>query len=174
MKLLIVVDYQNDFVDGSLGFPKAKLLEPIILKKLSEAEHIIFTLDTHQENYLTTLEGQKLPVKHTIKNTFGWQLYGRVADYLNKAEKVFEKATFPSLELANYLRNTNYDEVEICGLVSNICVVSNAVMVRAALPNAKIVVDYLATSSFDEKMNEACFDILSSIHVDVINRGSHE
>lgn len=167
MKLLIVVDYQNDFVNGSLGFKKAEELEQRIVQKIKEYDNVIFTLDTHYDNYFDTLEGKKLPVKHCIKDTDGHQLYGEVGKYLDKAIKVFEKPTFPSLELANYLVGKDYDEVEICGLVSNICVLSNVVMVKAALPNARIIVNKNLTASFDEKLNEETFDILKGIHVDV-------
>ncbi len=167
MKLLIVVDYQNDFVNGSLGFKKAEELEQRIVQKIKEYDNVIFTLDTHYDNYFDTLEGKKLPVKHCIKDTDGHKLYGEVSKYLDKAIKVFEKPTFPSLELANYLVGKGYDEVEICGLVSNICVLSNVVMVKAALPNARIIVNKNLTASFDEKLNEETFDILKGIHVDV-------
>lgn len=167
MKLLIVVDYQNDFVNGSLGFKKAEELEQRIVQKIKEYDNVIFTLDTHYDNYFDTLEGKKLPVKHCIKDTVGHKLYGEVGKYLDKAIKVFEKPTFPSLELANYLVGKGYDEVEICGLVSNICVLSNVVMVKAALPNARIIVNKNLTASFDEKLNEETFDILKGIHVDV-------
>lgn len=167
MKLLIVVDYQNDFVNGSLGFKKAEELEQRIVQKIKEYDNVIFTLDTHYDNYFDTLEGKKLPVKHCIKDTDGHKLYGEVGKYFDKAIKVFEKPTFPSLELANYLVGKGYDEVEICGLVSNICVLSNVVMVKAALPNARIIVNKNLTASFDEKLNEETFDILKGIHVDV-------
>lgn len=167
MKLLIVVDFQNDFVNGSLGFKKAEELEQKIVQKIKEYDDVIFTLDTHYDNYFDTLEGKKLPVKHCIKDTDGHKLYGEVGKYLDKAIKVFEKPTFPSLELANYLVGKDYDEVEICGLVSNICVLSNVVMVKAALPNARIIVNKNLTASFDEKLNEETFDILKGIHVDV-------
>lgn len=167
MKLLIIVDFQNDFVDGALGFSKAKELDQKIVEKIKEYDDIIFTLDTHDENYLETYEGKHLPIKHCIKNTFGHEVYGKTKNYLSKALKVFEKPTFPSLELANYLKTKNYDEVEVCGLVSNICVLSNVIMVKAALPNVKIIVDKNLTSSFDEDLNNKTFDILKGIHVEV-------
>ena len=166
MKLLIIIDYQNDFVDGSLGFPKAKELDERIVEKIKQYDDIIFTMDTHDENYLTTLEGKNLPVKHCIKGTKGWEVYGKTSEYVSKAIKVFEKPTFPSLELANYLKNKNYDEVELCGLVSNICVLTNVVMVKSALPNAHIIVDKSLTASFDEDLNNKTFDILKGIYVE--------
>ena len=91
-------------------------------------------------------------------------------DYLDKAVKVFEKPTFPSLELGNYLKNQDYNEVELCGLVSNICVLTNAVIVKASLPNARILIDKNATDSFNKELQEKCFDVLEGIHIEVINR----
>ena len=173
-KLLIVVDYQYDFVNGSLGFEGAEKLIPIIKEKietyLNNNDDIIYTLDTHEENYLsTTMEGKILPIKHCLKNSEGWKVVSEV-DYLDKAIKVFEKPTFPSLDLANYLKDKEYQEVELCGLVSNICVMTNAVMVKASLPNAKIIVDAKATDSFNKDLHEKCLDILEGIHISVINR----
>lgn len=172
-KLLIIVDYQNDFVNGALGFEGADKISIVIKEKieqyLKEQNDIIFTLDTHEENYMETMEGSKLPVKHCIKGSEGWKLHESV-NYIPLAKKVFEKPTFPSLELANYLKEHEYDEVELCGLVSNICVISNAVMVKAALPNAKIFIDAKATDSFDKALQEKCFDVLEGLHIEVINR----
>lgn len=172
-KLLIIVDYQNDFVDGALGFEGAELISKVIKEKietyLNNDHHIIYTFDTHNEDYMNTVEGSKLPVPHCLKGSKGWEIKDEV-NYLNKAIKTFEKPTFPSLELANYLKENPYDEVELCGLVSNICVISNAVMVKAALPNAKIFIDALATDSFDKALQEKCFDVLEGLHIEVINR----
>lgn len=168
MKLLIVVDYQNDFVNGSLGFAGAEKLEKGIIEKIEEYDRVIYTLDTHKSDYLETLEGTKLPVKHCIKGTNGHMLYGKVANHLSKAEAIFEKDTFPSLELANYLKKHPADIVEVCGLVSNICVLSNVIMIKAALPNAKIIVNKNLTDSFDKKLNAETFDILEGLHIEVM------
>lgn len=172
-KLLIVVDYQNDFVDGSLGFLDAPKLSVIIKNKieayLKNNDDVIYTLDTHCDNYLETHEGINLPVKHCIKGTIGHQIY-QECDYSDRAIKIFEKPTFPSLDLANYLKDKDYKEIELCGLVSNICVLSNAVMVKAALPNAEIFIDALATSSFDKELEAKCFDVLNGLYIKVINR----
>lgn len=168
-KLLIIVDYQNDFVDGSLGFEKARTLEDGILNKTKEYENdeIIYTLDTHTEDYLSTHEGKSLPVPHCIKGTDGHKLYGKVADAL-KDKKCFEKNTFPSLELANYLNGKNYDIIELCGLVSNICVLSNAVMAKSACPNAEIIVNSHLTASADNEIHQKALDILRSLFITVI------
>ena len=172
-KLLVVVDYQHDFVDGALGFKGAELLADTIKEKienyLNTNNDVIFTLDTHNEKYMDTHEGKNLPVIHCVKGSEGWKVNKKV-DYLDKAIKVFEKPTFPSLDLANYLKDSDYEEVELCGLVSNICVISNAVMVKSALPNANIFIDAKATDSFDKVLQDKCFDVLEGLHIKVINR----
>jgi nicotinamidase-related amidase len=170
-KLLIVVDFQNDFIDGALGFPKAlTLVDPIkerIKEYLDNNNDIIYTLDTHNDNYLNTCEGHNLPVPHCIDNTFGHKI-NELCDYSTQAIKVFKKPTFPSLELAKYLENTDYEYVELCGLVSNICVLSNAVMVKSALLNAKIVIDSKLTASFDEELEQKAFDVLRGLHIEIL------
>lgn len=172
-KLLIVVDFQNDFVSGRLGFEGADLLDDVIANKIKayhkNKDDVIFTLDTHYSDYLSTNEGQHLPVEHCQKGTTGHELYGKVKS-LSEDALMFEKPTFPSLELANYLIKHNYSEVELCGLVSNICVLSNAVMVKSALPNAQIIVDAKATDSFDKDLHEKSLDVMSGLHIKVINR----
>ncbi len=172
-KLLIVIDFQKDFIDGSLGFKDAVKLREIIQNKienyLRNHDDLIYTMDTHDKNYLESFEGQRLPVEHCLKNSDGWKI-DKSCDFSSKAIKVFEKNTFPSLELANYLKDGFYDEIELCGLVSHICVLSNAIMVKSALPNAHIFIDAKATSSFDLVTQEKCFDVLNGLHIDVINR----
>ncbi|MCC8161165.1 MAG: cysteine hydrolase [Oscillospiraceae bacterium] len=168
-KLLIIVDYQNDFVNGSLGFPGAADLEDGIAKKIEEykSDEIIYTLDTHYSDYLTTREGKSLPVTHCVKGSGGHKLYGKIADLLN-GKKCFEKNTFPSLEMAKYLEENDYDVIELCGLVSNICVLSNAVMARSACPNAEIIVDANLTASADSDLHEKALDILRGLFITVI------
>jgi nicotinamidase/pyrazinamidase len=172
---LIVVDFQVDFVSGSLGFAEALRLDAIIAAKMEtyhqRGDDIYFTIDTHDDNYSTTYEGVQLPIRHCIKGTPGHQLYGEVGTLSKLAVKQFEKPTFPSLELANHLKNCAYDEVELCGLVSHICVLANAVMVKSALPNARILVDQTATASFDPLLHEQALAILRGLHIDVV--GGH-
>jgi nicotinamidase-related amidase len=174
-KLLIVVDFQKDFVDGSLGFEKALTIENNIVDKIIEYREnnndIIFTYDTHFDNYLSTQEGTNLPITHCIKGTEGWELYGKVKEMKKDTDKCFEKNTFGSLELANYLKDKDYGIIELVGLVSNICVVSNAILAKSALPEAEIIVDAKCTASFDDTMNEKVLDVLSNgLQVKVINR----
>ena len=172
-KLLIVVDFQNDFVSGSLGFDKAKELDEKIYKKIIEYKNngdlVIYTFDTHHDDYLSTVEGKYLPVKHCIDGTLGHQLYGKVQTTFDKDNDVyFKKETFPSLDLGNYWKGKDYESVELCGLVSHICVLSNAIMVKAALPNTEIYVDKNLTSSAFETLNNECFDVMKSLHINVI------
>lgn len=170
-KLLIVVDFQNDFIDGALGFATAPSLVDTIKNKintyLNNNDDVIYTLDTHNDDYLNTIEGKYLNIPHCIKNTTGHNV-NKDCDYLDKAIKVFEKNTFPSLELANYLKDKQYESVELCGLVSNICVLSNAVMVKAALPNTLIFIDHLATDSFDKELQQKAFDVLKGLHIEIV------
>lgn len=172
MKALVVVDYQNDFVNGSLGFKGAERLEPLIVERIAEYRRqggrIIFTLDTHGENYLETAEGRKLPVKHCIEGTEGHKLYGRVADCLCNDDIVITKGTFGSLELAEFLAGKRYTDVEFCGLVTDICVVSNAVIAKAALPESRIIVNSALCGSFDNEKHKAALEVLKSVQVDVI------
>lgn len=173
-KCLIVVDFQNDFVDGSLGFNDAKKLEPMIVKKIEDAiisgVEIVFTLDTHFEDYLQTEEGKNLPIVHCVKGTKGHELYGRTSNYLTIARKVIEKHTFGSLELADVLKERAYDEVELCGLVSNICVLSNAVIAKTALPNARIIVDRNATASSNFDLHKKSLEVMKGFQVEIVGQ----
>lgn len=172
-KLLVVVDFQNDFVDGSLGFPMAdklhgKICEKIIAYK-KENQTVCFTLDTHEADYEKTQEGRNLPVPHCIRGTHGHELYKDVS-VLSEGCLKFEKNTFGSGLLYEWLKESAFDSIELVGLVSNICVISNAVLAKTALPEAQIIVDAACTASFDPLMNEKVLDILEGIQVAVTNR----
>lgn len=173
-KCLIVVDYQNDFIDGTLGFEDAIKIKDKIIEKIkkyhSNNDDVIFTLDTHSDSYLNTEEGSNLPIKHCVKGTSGHQLQKDVLAAKALKDKVFEKETFPSLELGKHLEKKNYNEIELCGLVSNICVISNAIIAKSALPNAHIIVDATATDSYDKDLHNKTLDVLQGLHVEVINR----
>lgn len=168
-KLLAVIDYQNDFVDGALGFEKAQQI-PVcekIKKCIEEGYEVVFTLDTHYENYMETQEGRNLPVPHCIKGTKGHELYGDAKKYAENA-KIFEKVTFGSVELAEYIAKGEYESVELIGLVSNICVISNAVTIKAHNPELQIIVDSSCTAAIDDDINKAALDIMRSVQVKVI------
>jgi nicotinamidase-related amidase len=173
-KCLIVVDYQNDFIDGALGFDDAINIKDSIISKIKHyhknGDDVIFTKDTHNNDYLNSEEGRNLPVIHCVKGTIGHEIQTDVKSYMDQLDLLFEKDTFPSLELGIYLRDKEYEEIELCGLVSNICVLSNAVIAKSALPNAHIKVDALATKSFDKTLHEKALDIMEGLHVEVVNR----
>ena len=173
-KLLIVVDYQIDFVNGALGFDGAESLETGISKKIDEFrkqnDSIVFTYDTHDSAYYDTQEGKKLPVAHCIKDSEGWQLYGSVASKLHEGDKIIHKPGFGSAELFDWLRSSDFDEIELCGLVSNICVISNAVLAKTALPETEIIVDARLTAGPDSKLHKAALDVMAGLQITVINR----
>lgn len=173
-KLLIVVDYQKDFVDGALGFPGAEKLDAAIAAKI-DAYHkagdvVVFTYDTHRKNYLKTQEGRKLPVEHCICGTEGWALYGKTAEAQGADDLCFQKPTFPSLELADYLTEEDFTSIELVGLVSHMCVLSNAVMAKAAAPEAEIIIDAACTASFDKTLHEKALDVMEALQMTVIHR----
>ena len=175
-RYLFVIDYQNDFVDGALGFPGAELLDEKIAAKVRTygKDHVLFTRDTHFENYLTTREGKNLPVEHCIKGSHGWQVYGETAKALEEVgAKAIDKLVFgmdvSDPAVAAVLPEAA-DEIELVGLVSNICVVSNAVVLQSKYPEATMIVDAACTDSFDKGLHEKVLDVLSSFQVKVINR----
>ena len=175
-RYLFVIDYQNDFVDGALGFPGAEKLDAKIAEKVRSygKGHVLFTRDTHFENYLQTREGRNLPVVHCIKGTPGWQVYGKTAKALEEVgAKAIDKLVF-GMDVTDpataAVLPESADEIELVGLVSNICVVSNAVVLQSKYPEATIVVDASCTDSFDKSLHEKVLDVLEGFQVKVINR----
>ncbi len=172
-KLLLVVDYQKDFVDGALGFPGAGLLDGPIARKVEEyhanGDDVAFTLDTHGENYLQTQEGCKLPVVHCRKYTPGWALYGKTGKSRLEKDKLLEKPAFPSLELGQWLREKGYEQIELVGLVSYMCVLSNAVVAKAALPDAELIIDAACTAGPDPDLHHKALELMSALHMTVVN-----
>ena len=143
-KLLIVVDMQTDFVTGALGTKEAQAIVPMVAEKIKKAKEdgtdVIFTLDTHEENYLDTQEGKQLPVPHCIKNTEGWMLVPQLRPLAGGCMSV-ETPTFGSTRLAHLVGKAGYDEIELIGLCTDICVISNAMILKASVPETPISVD---------------------------------
>jgi len=173
---LFVIDYQNDFVDGALGFPGAEKLDEKIAAKVRAygKGRVLFTRDTHFEDYLTTREGKNLPVVHCVKGTPGWQVYGETAKALEEVEaKAIDKLVF-GMDVTDpataAVLPEKADRIELVGLVSNICVVSNAVVLQSRYPEATIVVDAACTDSFDKTLNEKVLDVLAGFQVTVTGR----
>ena len=176
MDCLFVIDYQNDFVDGALGFPGAEKLDALIAKRVREygPGKVWFTRDTHFEDYLTTREGRHLPAPHCIKGSEGWQNYGETAKALEEVGAVgIDKLTF-GMDIADpsilALLPETAERIELCGLVSNICVMTNAAILKTALPEATVTVNAALTASHDAEMNRKALDVLEGIQVNVINR----
>ncbi len=173
---LFVIDYQNDFVDGALGFEGAELLDAKIAEKVRAygKDHVWFTRDTHFENYLETREGRNLPVVHCVKGTKGWEIYGETAQALQEVQaKAIDKLVF-GMDVTDpvtaSLLPDELNEIELVGLVSNICVVSNAVVLQSKYPEASLIVDASCTDSFDKVLHEKVLDVLEGFQVKVINR----
>lgn len=167
-KALILVDFQNDFIDGSLGTPEAQKIVPTVLEKLKTyPEDCRFaTKDTHFEDYLSTQEGKNLPVLHCQKGTLGWEI--RKEAQVGYA-KVFEKTTFGSLELAQYIKEEAFDAVELIGICTDICVVSNALLIKAYAPEVKISVDASCCAGVSPEKHQAALETLRSCQVEVTN-----
>lgn len=169
-KLLLVIDYQNDFVNGSLGFDNALQLENKMVDKIIEFEKngddIIFTLDTHNEDYLKSIEGVNLPVLHCLDNSLGHQLYGKVKGYGEKYLCI-KKKTFGAIELYNLLINKEYEQIEICGVVTNICVISNAIICKSILPDTKIIILKDLCASFDLELEQMSYKIMQNLHMEI-------
>ncbi len=168
-KLLVVVDYQNDFIDGSLGFKRAVEIKDNIISLLKNHQgDIVFTFDTHDKNYFSTKEGKNIPVLHCVKDTFGWFMPKEFDLYLKRSKRIFYKNSFGSLEFANFLKDNFYDCIEFCGLVSHICVFSNIILAQNASCNSEIILHKNASASFDEKLEQSSFDILKAYGVNIV------
>lgn len=173
MKILVVVDMQNDFIDGALGSPEAQATVPKVAAKIEEYKKanypIIYTRDSHTQDYLNTQEGKMLPVPHCISGTDGWKI--RDGLYLD-GSIIDDKPTFGSTALPLYIK-TNYhnrfDTVELVGLCTDICVVSNALMLKAYLPETTIVVDGSCCAGTSVEAHKAALTVMKSCQVEVIN-----
>ena len=175
-RFLFVIDYQNDFVDGALGFPGAEKLDGKIAAKVRAygPGHVLFTRDTHFENYLDSREGRNLPVVHCIQGTPGWEVYGETAKALEEVgAAAIDKLVF-GMDVTDpataAVLPESAGEIELVGLVSNICVVSNAVVLQSKYPEATIIVDASCTDSFDKQLHEKVLDVLAGFQVKVTNR----
>ena len=189
MKVLVIVDMQKDFIDGSLGTPEAQAIVPNVVDKLKAHKNtntvVLFTKDTHHENYLLTSEGEKLPVEHCIEGTEGWAIdrtihnefkTGGYATY--SAGDIINgritKPTFGSYDLIDALcdidfqSDENITEIEFCGVCTDICVISNVLMTKAAFWNTPIVVDASCCAGVTPEKHAAALEVMKSCQIDVI------
>jgi nicotinamidase-related amidase len=171
---LIVVDYQNDFVSGSLGFSGADSIDILIAEKIQKyrvkGDAILFTYDTHGADYLKTQEGKNLAVPHCVEGTSGHALFGETAKLLQDGDKCFYKRAFGSDELYEYLKVTPFERIEMVGLVSSICVISNAILAKTAQPETPIIVDADCTAGHDQKLHQAALDVMKGLQIRVTRR----
>lgn len=176
-KLLVVIDYQKDFVDGALGFKKAETLEDGIYNKvkdyLSNGEKVVFTYDTHYENYLETREGKSLPVPHCYINTEGHELYGKLKEFVGLEntyhynKEAFGIAPKDMLKLVSDI-GMDIEKIELVGVVTNMCVISNVVTFQAQYINAELSVDGTLCASFDDCLHDKALDVIEALSVKVV------
>ena len=174
-KILIVVDMQNDFITGSLGTKEAQAIVPNVKKKIEEykanGDEIIFTRDTHFDDYLETSEGKNLPVKHCIKDTHGWQVTDDIGNCVGCI--AIDKETFGYSDWGDY--DLDFDEegnatkeIEVIGLCTDICVVSNALILKATYPEITITVDASCCAGVTPETHKAALTTMKSCQINVI------
>ena len=170
-KVLVVVDMQNDFIDGALGTKEAVAIVPGVKEKIENFDGVVlFTRDTHETYYLDTQEGQKLPVPHCIRDTEGWQIRSEL-DALRKTEPI-DKETFGSTDLAGELTMIDEDEgigsITLVGLCTDICVISNALLVKASLPEIPIIVDSACCAGVTPESHENALNAMKMCQIDIV------
>ena len=170
-KILIVVDMQNDFIDGALGTKEAVAIVPKVEEKIRNFDgEVFFTRDTHETYYLETQEGKNLPVKHCIRDTEGWQIRKEL-DVLRKTKPI-DKETFGSTELAGELVMLNEDQeiesITLVGLCTDICVISNALLIKASLPEVPIYVDAACCAGVTPESHENALKAMEMCQVKIV------
>ena len=166
-KVLIVVDMQVDFVNGALGTREAEAIVPAVVRKVKDFEgRVIFTQDTHQPDYLNTQEGRNLPVVHCVEGTPGWQIIPELQPCVRECVK---KPTFGSVTLARALaeRKDEIESIELVGLCTDICVVSNALLLKAAMPEMPLCVDSACCAGVTPEKHLAALETMRSCQIAV-------
>lgn len=167
-KLLVVTDMQKDFVDGALGSSEAVAIVPAVVNKIKNFDgDVVFTLDTHTPDYMDTQEGRNLPVPHCIKGTDGWQLDKAIAP-LSAGCKVIEKPAFGSVALAEFATKGEYVTIEVIGLCTDICVISNVMLLKAFLPEAEITVDSACCAGVTPESHHRALETMQVCQVKII------
>ena len=175
MRILIAVDMQNDFIDRALGTKEAVAVVPAAAARIRERREagdvLIATLDTHGENYMETQEGRRLPVPHCIRGTEGWQLNPEIREALGDCILV-EKPTFGSVRLPGIIREKAGDEteltIELMGLCTDICVVSNALLLKAAFPEAEVLVNSACCAGVTPEKHRAALETMASCQIGIL------
>lgn len=179
--VLIVVDMQNDFVTGALGTPEAQAIVPKVVEKIKSWKgKVLYTRDTHHNNYLETQEGKRLPVKHCLRGTRGWQLVDEVDATISDEDwcednPVYDKFTFGSFRLASDLKDvfwcTSVDitSITLVGLCTDICVISNAMLLKAALPSVPIIVDASCCAGVTPESHKNALAAMKMCQIEIVN-----
>ena len=168
MKYLIVVDMQVDFITGSLGSALAEAIVPRVVQKVKSFDgKVVFTRDTHLEDYMNTQEGKNLPVPHCIKGSDGWQICDELKPY---ADTVVDKLTFGSIELPRLIESFGepIERIELCGLCTDICVISNAMVLKAAFPEVPIAVDAACSAGVSVESHNTALDAMRAVQIEII------
>ncbi|NLZ72110.1 MAG: cysteine hydrolase [Clostridiaceae bacterium] len=173
---LIIVDMQNDFISGSLGTKEALAIVPNVVRKIRDFDgSCIVTQDTHSNDYLNTLEGKNLPVKHCIEKTEGWELRSEVREVLASKGDVhkFKKPTFGSVELGNWLLKEHHKEpikeITLIGLCTDICVISNALLIKAFLPEVSIFIDASCCAGVTPEQHQTALAAMKPCQIEIQN-----
>lgn len=168
-KILVVVDMQNDFIDGALGTKEAVAIVPYVKEVIENFNgKVFFTRDTHFDDYLSTQEGNNLPVKHCIKGTFGWEIRKELDD-LRKTDAI-DKLTFGSKDLVDILEKENdIESITFIGLCTDICVISNAMVVKAFYPEIPLIVDAKACAGVTPESHKNALSAMKMCQIKVIN-----
>ena len=169
-KILVVVDMQNDFIDGALGTAEAVLIVPYVKELIESFDgEVLFTRDTHAENYMDTEEGRNLPVPHCIKGTAGWEIRAEL-DALRKTEAI-DKLTFGSRDLVDVLaREGEIESITFVGLCTDICVISNAMVVKAFFPEIPLIVDAKACAGVTPESHTRALEAMKMCQITVVNQ----
>ena len=169
-KLLVVVDMQNDFVTGALANPDAEKIIPGIKEYVENFDgDVVFTRDTHFEDYMETQEGKKLPVPHCIFGTEGWEIVPELREYKRVSDIVpFNKSTFGSTELASYAFMKDYDEIYFCGVCTGICVISNVALVKAFCPETAVKVIERLCACVTPTTHKTAIEAMKTFQVDIV------
>ncbi|GBG97513.1 cysteine hydrolase family protein [Lactococcus termiticola] len=167
-KLLALIDFQNDFITGSLGTKEAEAIVPKVIEKWqSYPENArVATQDTHYADYLESQEGQNLPVVHCRRGTEGWELHPGIDE---GCRDLYEKSSFGSVELAQFIQDQDIDEVELIGICTDICVVSNALLIKAYDPEVKITVDASCCAGTTPEAHLSALETMKSCQINIIN-----
>ena len=179
--LLIVVDMQRDFVSGALGSEQARAIVPAVCARIQQAKaentQVVFTLDTHEDHYMDTREGRFLPVPHCIRDTPGWALEPDIAKECARGMMSFEKPTFGSTALCDYICALAAEKgaiagkgfhIELCGVCTDICVVSNALILKAEFPEVEITVDASCCAGVTPATHQAALETMKMCQINVI------